>query len=240
MVAKVDVKHKEIFDQMPGCWGCKDKDSVFMYANEEYGRIIGVKHHLDCIGRTDFDMPCATVECAPLFREQDKSVILTEKKLRILDIHPFADNKWKAYVFTKTPLYTNEEIAGTIFHGVDITSVATIEIGALLGKISINDKKSSLIGQSSYIIDNNRGTINLSTRESEIIFFTVRGKTAKEIAKILNISYRTVEDYLYKLKLKFNVKNKAALIDSAIGYGYLNYIPTSLFNKQLSLILKEN
>ncbi len=29
----LDPRTKAIFDQMPGCWGCKDKDSVFMYAN---------------------------------------------------------------------------------------------------------------------------------------------------------------------------------------------------------------
>jgi PAS domain-containing protein len=106
----IDQKLQSLFDQMPGCWGCKDHDSKFIYANKEYADIIGVgrQNHLNIIGRTDFDMPCDTVNCAELFRKQDRRVILTEKRMRILDIHPFSGKEWKAYIFTKTPLYNDQ------------------------------------------------------------------------------------------------------------------------------------
>ncbi len=42
-IVQIDPKLQSLFDQMPGCWGCKDKNSVFMYANKEYAKIIGVK-----------------------------------------------------------------------------------------------------------------------------------------------------------------------------------------------------
>jgi len=241
MPKEIDPKLKSLFDYMPGCWGCKDVDSVFMYANEEYGKIIGVKHHLDCIDRTDFDMPCATVECAHLFRAQDKEVLVSQKKLQVLDIHPFSDGQWKAYIFTKTPLIEDgERVIGTIFHGVDITSVNIIDLWSLLGKVSVKEKKIDLISQTSYIIHHSRDQLNLTNRESETIFFILRGKSAKQIAKILTISHRTVEQYIEKLKYKFNSVNQRELIENAIAMGYLNYIPESLFNKQLSIILREN
>lgn len=138
-VVQIDPKLQSLFDQMPGCWGCKDKDSVFMYANKEYAKIIGVKEsrHLDIIGRTDFDMPCDTVNCAELFKKQDKTVIITEKRMRILDIHPFSGKEWKAYIFTKTPLYDNHKnITGTIFHGTDITNSSILELGSFLSKMT--------------------------------------------------------------------------------------------------------
>ena len=212
-----------------------------MYANAEYGKIIGVNHHLDCIGRTDFDMPCGTTQCADLFRAQDQDVIVTQKPLRVLDIHPFAGGVWKAYVFTKTPWYDkNKKAVGTIFHGMDITSATTLELGSLLGKISIDAQKSDLIAKNNYLISDQRAEIKLTPRESEVIFFIIRGKSAKQIAKIFGISHRTVEEQCEHLKKKFNASNKFELIDNAISLGYLNYIPDSLFHNQLSLILREN
>jgi PAS domain-containing protein len=111
----IDCKLRALFDQMPGAWGCKDENSVFMYGNAEYGNIIGLPHHEDVIGRTDFDMPCDTVHCAHLFRSQDQRVIQTLTKMRILDIHPFSGGEWKAYIFTKTPMIDeNQNVIGTI------------------------------------------------------------------------------------------------------------------------------
>jgi len=54
----------------------------------------------------------------------------------------------------------------------------------------------------------------------------------------MQISYRTVESYFEKIKLKFGCFNKSKLIEKAISYGYLNKIPQSLFNKQLSVKLE--
>jgi len=240
MVREVDPKLKALFDQMPGAWGCKDEKSVFMYANDEYGKIVGLKHHYEVIGRTDFDMPCETVNCAHLFQMQDKEVVLTSQRMRILDIHPFAGHEWRAYIFTKAPLIDeNNKVVGTIFHGVNITNTSMIELGSILSKISDNKSKIELLGQSSYLLGNNLNKLRLSDRQAEILFYILRGKTIKQIALLLNISPRTTEDYLEQLKNKFNVMNKYELIDKTIGLGYLNLIPERLFNKQLSIALKE-
>jgi hypothetical protein len=49
--SEVDPKLQSIFDHMPGCWGCKNKDSIFMYANKTYASIVGIdpSKHLDVI-----------------------------------------------------------------------------------------------------------------------------------------------------------------------------------------------
>lgn len=239
---KIDVKMQALFDQMPGCWGCKDQDSTFMYANKEYAKIIGIKEskHLDIIGRTDFDMPCDTINCAELFRNQDKAVIATEKRMRILDIHPFAGKEWKAYIFTKTPFYDdNKNVAGTIFNGVDITNSTILELGSLLSKMTTEIRTNLLGSQNSFLLTHDFNEVKLSSREAECLFFLLRGKTAKLIAKFLGISSRTVEEHLSNLKHKFNARNKYDLIDKTIQAGFLNTIPNSLFNIQLSIALKE-
>jgi DNA-binding CsgD family transcriptional regulator len=238
----IDVKLQTLFDQMPGCWGCKDINSTFMYANKQYAEIIGIDRnkYLDIIGRTDFDMPCDTTNCAELFRTQDKAVILSEKRMRILDIHPFAGKEWKAYIFTKTPLYDDEKkIIGTIFHGSDITNSTTLDLGSLLSKMTTDVKNDLLGGQNSFLLTHQFNEIKLSPRESECLFFVLRGKTAKIIGQYFGISPRTVEDHIANLKVKFKAGNKYELIDKAIQAGFLNTIPEGLFNTQLSVVLKD-
>ncbi len=236
----VDFKLRALFDQMPGAWGCKDEHSVFMYGNAEYAKIIGLPHHEDVIGRTDFDMPCDTIHCAELFREQDQKVIQTLSKMRILDIHPFAGGQWKAYIFTKTPMFDeSQNVIGTIYHGVDITSTTSIEIGALLSRISIEGLKNNLIGQNSYMLNTKFADLKLTDRQSEVLFYLLRGKAVKTIALFLQLSPRTVEEYIEQLKFKFKVENKNELIDKAISSGFLNIIPERLFRNQLSLELQD-
>ena len=239
----IDPKLQGLFDQMPDCWGCKDKDSVFLYANKEYARIvdIGEDNHLDISGRTDFDMPCETANCAELFQKQDKKVMLSATRMKILDIHPFAGKEWKAYIFTKTPLYNDHKlIVGTIFHGVNITNSNTLELGSFLSTMTTDIQNPLLENQNSFLLGHHFNEINLSDREAECLFFTLRGKSAKHIGRYLKISHRTVEEYLAKLKDKFNAKNKYDLIDKAIQSGFLHTIPETLFCTQLSVALKEN
>lgn len=237
---KVNSNLRSIFNQMPGAWGCKDENSVFMYANREYGTIIGLKNHEDVIGKTDFDMPCDTINFAEMFREQDKKVIQTLAPMKILDIHPFSGGQWKAYIFTKTPLLDDNKVCvGTIFHGIDVTNVTTLEIGSILSRMTTEKTSNDLIGQNSYMLNTKFNNIKLTERQSEVIFYILRGKTAKQISLFLNLSPRTVEEYLCQLKYKFNVGNKHELIDKAIAAGFLNTIPERLFRTQLSLELKD-
>jgi DNA-binding CsgD family transcriptional regulator len=239
MMDEVSAPLRLAFDQLPGLWGCKDENSVFMYANARYGEAVGVKHHLDVVGRTDFDMPCATAACASLFRAQDKEVMNSGNPLRVLDVHPFAGGEWRAYLFTKTPMVTEHgRIVGTIFHGTDITSASTVELGSLLGGVYSDIADGGLLDQGSYLIGSDRGAVDLTTREAEVLFFMVRGKNARSVARILKVSPRTVDQHIDILKRKFTAASRSELIERAIALRYLNYIPEGLLTRQLSLVLR--
>jgi len=60
--------------------------------------------------------------------------------------------------------------------------------------------------------DLERKASQLSRREHECIYLSLRGKTAKEIGKLLSLSFRTVEDYLNNAKSKLGCLNKRDLI----------------------------
>ncbi|VVD74554.1 LuxR family transcriptional regulator [Pandoraea iniqua] len=238
MTVDIGQRLRSFFDAMPGCWGCKDVDSAFLYANESYARLMGVAHPMDLPGRTDFELPCRTVECASEFRAQDAEVMRTRRTLEVFDWHPYADDEWQAHVVTKTPLMDDAgQVVGTIFHGANLSSVpAYVALGPLLNQMWCGDRVTMREGQTSLAIDRHID-IALSSRACEVIFFYVRGWSAKMIGKVLGVSPRTVEMHLEVLKEKFRASTRAELMDSAIALGYLTRIPATLFNRQLSVVL---
>lgn len=54
--------------------------------------------------------------------------------------------------------------------------------------------------------------LGLAKRESECIFYMIRGLTAKQIGKNIGISYRTVQFYLDTAKSKLKCNTKSELI----------------------------
>ena len=58
--------------------------------------------------------------------------------------------------------------------------------------------------------------VTLSKRQNEILHLIIRGKTVKEISKLLQLSPRTVGHYFDTVKMKFNVSTKSELIARTI------------------------
>lgn len=63
-------------------------------------------------------------------------------------------------------------------------------------------------------------TQQLTQRQREILQLLVEGNSAKEIAKLLNISPRTVEFHKYNMMSKLKLKTVSALIHYAIKHGF--------------------
>jgi DNA-binding NarL/FixJ family response regulator len=60
---------------------------------------------------------------------------------------------------------------------------------------------------------------SLTRRETEVLKFIVKGKTNAEIADILSISTRTVENHRANIMKKLNVKKTAELVRYAVDHG---------------------
>jgi DNA-binding CsgD family transcriptional regulator len=58
----------------------------------------------------------------------------------------------------------------------------------------------------------------LTKREIECLQLTIKGYTAKRIARQLGISHRTVEEYLVNIRIKTGTSSKAELIEMTIDH----------------------
>ncbi|MCG7494609.1 PAS and helix-turn-helix domain-containing protein [Thalassobius sp. Cn5-15] len=59
---------------------------------------------------------------------------------------------------------------------------------------------------------------SLTPREREVLMWLSRGRTSKEIAQVLELSPRTIEDVRARLLKKFEVKNVAVLLARLSGF----------------------
>jgi len=62
----------------------------------------------------------------------------------------------------------------------------------------------------------------LSFREIQVISYTAKGLTAKEIARALNLEHRTVEVYVSNIRKKLSAKNIAHAVYIAIQKNIIN------------------
>lgn len=124
--------------------------------------------------------------------------------------------------------YFNEKIARSILNQaykfiIDLKAFSPIIMTPFDNEPIICNKRDFF--QNSDLHKNKKVIVNdviLSKRQNEILHLIIRGKTVKEIAKILQLSPRTVGHYFDTVKIKFNVSTKSELIARIIDADYIN------------------
>jgi DNA-binding CsgD family transcriptional regulator len=75
-----------------------------------------------------------------------------------------------------------------------------------------------------YPIKVNKKLVYLSKRESQVCYYLSKGKSAKKIAEILNLSDRTIESYIEVIKIKLHVNYAIEIIKLCENNFYLKSI----------------
>jgi DNA-binding CsgD family transcriptional regulator len=211
----------------------KDLKSLYQKKNLTFSNLCGFKKIEDIFQVSDYNIPCKISESAEIWQQNDRKVILAKKAIQFFEILIYSDEKIRLFFTTKTPkLNEKNEVIGTYGHSLDVSNLFS-QLPKILNRIG---GKNNSISQNAYVIGDHSG-FHLTFRQSKCLFFVIRGKTSKEIAKILNLSFRTIEFHIEELKNKFNCKTKNDLIDAAIAYGFVDIIPKHLFTEQLSILL---
>lgn len=224
-------------NQLPGMTLVMDSQSNFTYANDYTAKLFGYSTADSLIGKNAYGMLCPAVKCAEEFIQQDGYVRENRRALALLDIHQYATNEEEIFITNKVPFMQKDKAVGSICH---CTHLQPDFFGKIATCLIQSDKKyygKDKQKERSYTIGEELAKHTLAKRELDCVFYLARGKTMKEIGKFLNISWRTVESYLMRIKLKWNCKTKGDIIDYAITHGYLNYIPKEIMTGNISFIL---
>ncbi|MDD1781218.1 helix-turn-helix transcriptional regulator [Enterovibrio sp. ZSDZ35] len=222
-----------IFEQLPGCWGCKDKDSKFVYVNKNYVDLIGLDSPDALIGKTASELSPELAKYADNFSHQDKCVIKNQRKIRVLNVHPYSDGSWQAHIVTKVPWYDEAgDVLGVIFNWESVDESALLDIGPWICKLAganVQTKSRSHPPNTKAL---------LSKRESEVLFLHLYGKKPQFIAHMLGVSVKTIENHFANLRIKLGANSKTELVDKALELGIGSKIPKTLLKQQFSLIIE--
>lgn len=225
------------FAQIPGLILVMNKHSEFMISNHYTANLFGYRSEDALLGLNAFGMRCPAVESATDFIKQDQLVIESQQEITLLDIHSYADGINRVLLTKKKPLYQDNTLSGVICHCTEIQSDTLSKVCGILIDSEKKYFDSKSYNDRSYFIGNFPNTINFSKRELEVLFYYLRGKSAKTIAKILQLSFRTVENYIQNIKNKVGLDRKEDLIDFAISNGYFSYIPETILSKNISIAI---
>lgn len=214
---------------MPCLANVKDTNSIFIGFSNYFAKLLGWKSAHDCLGKTDYDIPCPVADFANEFREMDKKVIDSGEQMLALDIQNY-DYGWRAVLAEKNPIKdVNGKVTSIFSSCIDVTDIPLFKSYLILHQEDI-----AFLGKSfkpvTYILSSKHSPLPLTEKQENCLFLMMRGKSIKEIAKLMKLSPRTVECHIEAIKIKLNCQKKSEIIEKAIDSGFLFYIPRHFQN----------
>lgn len=222
------------FWELPTLAAIKDANSNYIAATKAAAEFLfgKTKPHA-VIGLRDEDIPGEASTFSEVFKAQDKIIMTKGQNKSILDINIWASGTMRIMLTTKQRYVDINGQFGVYFSSLELTGDHLLKVAKLL----CQDKKFISSQGCSYEIVESFNERQLTSKETECLYYLIRGYTAKMIARVLLISYRTVENHIEQLKIKFKCNTKAELIDKAISSGCLYLLVKSFISKPISIIL---
>lgn len=202
--------------QLPLCIYMMNTEHQTLKLNEATAEATGFLSVADGIGRTVLET--FQKESARQTHRHDNQV-MNNNQITLLEQEKHRKDGEKIHTLAiKSPWYNDEDkIIGifgcTIVFGMQSLSQSLTEI-AKLGLLDLRNNVSEKVLFSGKEIDG----VYLSNRESECLRHYAQGKTAREIAQLIYLSKRTVENYIYNIKIKLGVSTKSELIYKTLDY----------------------
>ncbi len=214
----MDISLDQFLQDFPGMAFCKNSNYEYIRGSRNLARIAGLSSPKKVPGMQDYDF-CWEVY-ADIYREEDK-LVLAGEKISVLKLLRTADGTDLSVVTQKAPLCNQGKIIGIIGNTVVVNSTAILEKSTYINKHDL-----LLFGEGSshhrYLVHTIDG---LTDRQSQCFFYLIRGESAKQIAKVLKISPRTVECHIRKIKEHYNVSSRSELVSIAFSKGLVKFIP---------------
>jgi DNA-binding CsgD family transcriptional regulator/PAS domain-containing protein len=198
----------------------KDTSSAYMGADEGFLKICGLSSLTEIRGLTDYDCPWKKEETLKFIRE-DKLVYITgQPRFNIIEETTFADKKTYQVLVSKVPLFDdNNEVIGEMGIFSKLTDAAQNKLAFFMANDVLQE---SIIPQNrKYCLPHpydDEGEIYLTSREKQCLDQYVAGKTSKEVARHLGISYKTVEIHINNIRQKLNLYTRSAITNFYLDY----------------------
>jgi DNA-binding CsgD family transcriptional regulator len=189
-----------------------DKQGATVIINAVGAKVCGFQTPDQAIGKTLFDV--SSGHSAKELLDNCESVLQQESVKLFDEFNLRFDGHSLHFLSIKFPCYDIAyQLQGTLGISIVIGEHPLAEAITHLTQLGLLPKNTS----PNQTISLKLGNVSLTPREQECLEYTVKGYTAKQIAKKLLISSRTVEDYLNQTKSKLGVVSKQEMIQKVLG-----------------------
>ncbi|EYU17151.1 helix-turn-helix transcriptional regulator [Photorhabdus aegyptia] len=211
-------------EQSNNPWAIKDKNSCFIYANQACKHVQNISSSFDYEGVYDDELPWGGAEFAKEYIVHDQKVMEKEERICLLLTHRFGKEQLlSSYFFEKYPLYHEDgSCIGTIFHGWQAQDFSFTRL--FHGKLP-----ASILFQPP--------TDLFTQREWDVIFLMLQKYTSKQIGRMLNLSYRTVETHISRIYKRIGVHSSRQLEDYCRTNDYDLYVPERFVHPESRMFL---
>lgn len=200
-----------MFENSKDPWGVKlfyhDK-SFHYYSNQSNLDMLNLPINFDIEGKTDIEIPHPTAEFAYHFQNHDFEILKRQINITSIDIYPYGkEATLQPYACEKFPLYDSSKCCiGVVYHARKFEPYSLRNI--------LNLDVSCTYTCQAWLSDGECNPEDIFTeREKEIIFLTIHALSAKEAARVLNISHRTVENRLRIIYQKVGINSSSQLAE---------------------------
>ncbi|MDR3477928.1 MAG: LuxR C-terminal-related transcriptional regulator [Gammaproteobacteria bacterium] len=233
-IADKEILSSPLLEQMPGWMFIKNIELKYTATTLRSALLCGFKTQEAKYGKTDYELKCKAAESAAFFQEQDKKVISSGQEISFLQLNQYADNQTHVFLTKKIPL---KNLHGNIVGVCGITEEISNAVAAQaifklvnLGKVAYGSKANS----KNFQINGSDVFNQLSVKESELVFYFIRGLTSKEIGLLMNLSLQAIEYDLEVVKSKLNCNSSNDLINYCLIHDVLNVIPQTILQHFLN------
>lgn len=229
------IRFLESLTIIPGIAITKDTNSTFTGMTERCAKLLGWKTTTDCLGKTDFDLPCDASKSAQEFIKMDKATIASGEPFLSLEIQHYGLG-YKLFLVERQLIQDHQDTPkGVFIYCNDLTKTHLFK--SYISLYQFDKKKFDYeFKPACYTLTQNHLTLPLTEKQQNCLFLLVRGKSIKQIAKYFKVSPRTIEGHISAIGKKINCYSKADIIEKAIDSGFLYYLPIFFQSDKLDKI----
>lgn len=204
-------------------WGIKDLASRHVYMNKAAYRYTNTPLKFDIDGRFDDEFPASWAEMSDDFQEHDRRTENSLQRVSVIETDYWYGSKTLLpFVSEKIPIFdANQVCIGTMWNARPLNTLSPL--------IYINRERPSTL--------KTELTTSIFTKsEMDIVFLILQRFSNKEIAKRMNVSYKTIENRVYNMYQKAGAHSLNQFEAFCHHLGLDNYVPPSLIEKGIQFL----
>lgn len=197
------------FASRQGVPACVTRDGVITHSNSAFEELAGHGSGRLCNER---DFAAGLTE---FFIEHDKLIPSCGTAVRLLDVRGWP-------IGVRVMIVSRSKVGRCVLtQFIDFTQISQAIQRAIVKRRTLPDQLDSL-----------------TDSELTVLFFALRGYSAKRTAQRVNRSRRTVEHTIERIKRKLGAVNRSDLFEIAVARGYYALIPSHVFDEPTTIRLR--